>query len=268
MGLRLMASLVWDLEKFQFPVFLLTQDWFGTPSLCALMRMILEEYFLGIRDQPLNSLPLSWPLMGNSMSGLCTLISLVISSQLCLLFQFSYLLRIVIWFSITYIIGVETCCIGSSSLKQTSFKAIVDSGSSFTFLPKEVYKTISAEVLFFPFQIELWCDFIINLLNVTVFCDSSTDKWMTQSLVLKVIHGNIATSPGKEAWPSHFFPPLSLCVFLPMPPFILFLFCFIWLTSSQRLPKLPSVKLMFPQNNSFVVNNPVFVIYGTQVGVP
>lgn len=58
-------------------------------------------------------------------------------------------------FSITYIIGVETCCIGSSCLNQTSFKAIVDSGSSFTFLPKEVYKTISAEVLFFPFQIEL-----------------------------------------------------------------------------------------------------------------
>ncbi|KAH9718533.1 Aspartic proteinase-like protein 1 [Citrus sinensis] len=103
---------------------------------------------------------------------------------------------------ITYIIGVETCCIGSSCLKQTSFKAIVDSGSSFTFLPKEVYETIAAE---FDRQ----------------------------------VNDTITSFEGY---------PWKCC----------------YKSSSQRLPKLPSVKLMFPQNNSFVVNNPVFVIYGTQ----
>lgn len=103
---------------------------------------------------------------------------------------------------ITYIIGVETCCIGSSCLNQTSFKAIVDSGSSFTFLPKEVYGTIAAEF----------------------------DRQVSDTIT------SFEGYPWKYCYKS----------------------------SSQRLPKLPSVKLMFPQNNSFVVNNPVFIIYGTQ----
>ncbi|KAM5577368.1 hypothetical protein ABKV19_007956 [Rosa sericea] len=45
----------------------------------------------------------------------------------------------------TYIIGVEACCIGNSCLKQTSFRALVDSGTSFTFLPEEVYDKIAVE---------------------------------------------------------------------------------------------------------------------------
>ena len=49
--------------------------------------------------------------------------------------------------SSTYIIGVEACCIGNSCLKMTSFKAQVDSGTSFTFLPGHVYEAIAEEVL-------------------------------------------------------------------------------------------------------------------------
>lgn len=45
----------------------------------------------------------------------------------------------------TYIVGVESCCIGNSCLKQTSFRALVDSGTSFTFLPEEVYDKIAVE---------------------------------------------------------------------------------------------------------------------------
>jgi predicted aspartyl protease len=43
---------------------------------------------------------------------------------------------------------VEACCIGNSCLKQTSFRAMIDSGASFTFLPDEVYEKISEEVIF------------------------------------------------------------------------------------------------------------------------
>lgn len=49
-------------------------------------------------------------------------------------------------FSMTYIVGVEACCIGKSCLKQTGFSAVVDSGTSFTFLPNEVYDRITKEV--------------------------------------------------------------------------------------------------------------------------
>ena len=49
-------------------------------------------------------------------------------------------------FSMTYIIGVDACCIGNSCLKQTGFMALVDSGTSFTFLPNQVYERIAKEV--------------------------------------------------------------------------------------------------------------------------
>ncbi|CAK9166929.1 unnamed protein product [Ilex paraguariensis] len=46
---------------------------------------------------------------------------------------------------ITHVVGTEACCIGSSCLEQTSFKALVDSGSSFTYVPDEIYKRIVQE---------------------------------------------------------------------------------------------------------------------------
>ncbi|KAL4275657.1 hypothetical protein HN51_058469 [Arachis hypogaea] len=97
----------------------------------------------------------------------------------------------------TYIIGVETCCIGNSCLKMTSFKAQVDSGTSFTFLPGHVYESIAEEF-----------DKKVNASRAT-FKDT----------------------------------PWEYC----------------YASSSQDLPKIPTLTLMFQQNNSFVVYNPVFV---------
>lgn len=56
--------------------------------------------------------------------------------------------------SSTYIVGVETCCIGNSCPKVTSFNAQFDSGTSFTFLPGHAYGAIAEEVLLsFEFMI-------------------------------------------------------------------------------------------------------------------
>ncbi|KAL4645443.1 hypothetical protein ACB092_02G235600 [Castanea dentata] len=102
----------------------------------------------------------------------------------------------------TYIVGVEACCIGNSCLKLTSFRALIDSGASFTFLPDEVYEKTVNEF----------------------------DR-----------HVN-ATRSSFEGYP--------------------WKYCY--KSSSQELPKVPSVTLMFPLNNSFVVHNPVFIINGSQ----
>ncbi|KAK7385272.1 hypothetical protein VNO78_30986 [Psophocarpus tetragonolobus] len=46
---------------------------------------------------------------------------------------------------ITYIVGVESFCVGSLCLKETRFQALIDSGSSFTYLPNEVYQKVVKE---------------------------------------------------------------------------------------------------------------------------
>ncbi|KAK1290397.1 Aspartic proteinase-like protein 1 [Acorus calamus] len=46
---------------------------------------------------------------------------------------------------LTYIVEVERICIGTTCLGQTGFEALVDSGSSFTFLPDGVYQRVTAE---------------------------------------------------------------------------------------------------------------------------
>lgn len=58
-------------------------------------------------------------------------------------------LLLITWSSSTYVIGVEASCIKDSCLKMTSFKAQVDSGTSFTFLPGHVYDAITEEVPMF-----------------------------------------------------------------------------------------------------------------------
>ncbi|KAG8474972.1 hypothetical protein CXB51_031691 [Gossypium anomalum] len=102
----------------------------------------------------------------------------------------------------TYIVGVEACCIGNSCLKQTGFSAVVDSGTSFTFLPNEVYERIAKE--------------FDRRINATT-----------------------------TSYPGY---PWKYC----------------YKSSSEELPKVPHLKLVFPLNNSFVVFNPVFVVYGIQ----
>ncbi|KAF6175722.1 hypothetical protein GIB67_022724 [Kingdonia uniflora] len=46
---------------------------------------------------------------------------------------------------ITYMVEVESCCIRNNCFKQAGFQALVDSGSSFTFLPHEVYEKVTLE---------------------------------------------------------------------------------------------------------------------------
>lgn len=102
----------------------------------------------------------------------------------------------------TYIIGAKACCIGNTCLEQTSFKALVDSGTSFSFLPDKVYESVVQEF------------------------DSRV---------------NAKSSKFEGS-------PWEYC----------------YETSSQESPKIPSLMFMFPSNNSFVVHNPVFLIYGNK----
>ncbi|XP_068641696.1 aspartic proteinase-like protein 1 [Aristolochia californica] len=46
---------------------------------------------------------------------------------------------------LTYIVGVENVCIGSVCQKQKNFRVLVDSGSSFTHLPNDVYEKVTME---------------------------------------------------------------------------------------------------------------------------
>jgi hypothetical protein len=53
-------------------------------------------------------------------------------------------------FSDTYFIGLEHYCVGSFCLKLTQFQALVDSGTSFTYLPAKIYEKIVLEVIPVP----------------------------------------------------------------------------------------------------------------------
>lgn len=50
---------------------------------------------------------------------------------------------------------MDSCCIGSSCLEHTNFEALVDSGTSFTFLPGQVYDRVAKEVNFSPSAFDL-----------------------------------------------------------------------------------------------------------------
>lgn len=53
---------------------------------------------------------------------------------------------IVICTSNTYIVEVQRYCLGGTCLKQNGFQALVDSGSSFTYLPSEIFTKVVTEV--------------------------------------------------------------------------------------------------------------------------
>jgi len=55
--------------------------------------------------------------------------------------------------STAYVVGAESFCVGSLCLKETWFQLLIDSGSSFTYLPNEVYQKVVMEVI--PFTINL-----------------------------------------------------------------------------------------------------------------
>lgn len=47
--------------------------------------------------------------------------------------------------NLTYVVGVDACCIGSSCLEHMDFEMLVDSGTSFSFFPIQVYKRVVDE---------------------------------------------------------------------------------------------------------------------------
>ncbi|XP_031094576.1 aspartic proteinase-like protein 1 isoform X1 [Ipomoea triloba] len=103
---------------------------------------------------------------------------------------------------VTYVVGVEMCCVDSTCLQQTSFKALVDSGTSFTFLPNEIYDKVVQEF-------------------------------------------NRQVNAAKTRFDGY---PWEYC----------------YKSSSKGLPKVPLLALNFGLNNSFVVQDPIVAIYGTQ----
>lgn len=150
MELLQMVSWVWDLGKFQFLVFLQKQDWFIILSQCALMRKVLEEFTSATREKLANNLLHFFPWMESSMDILFwffTSSTFYANILICLMMGFLSLTYV--WFSNTYIIGVEAGCVESSCLQNTRFRTLVDSGTSFTFLPEEVYQKVVQEVLTF-----------------------------------------------------------------------------------------------------------------------
>ena len=58
-----------------------------------------------------------------------------------------FLISLFCCFSDGYFVGLEHYCVGSFCLKLTQFQALVDSGTSFTYLPTKVYEKIVFEVL-------------------------------------------------------------------------------------------------------------------------
>ncbi|KAL1569608.1 aspartic proteinase-like protein 1 [Salvia divinorum] len=107
--------------------------------------------------------------------------------------------------NLTYIVGVDACCIESSCLENPEFQMLVDSGSSFSFLPAQIFEKVANE---FDRQVN-------------------------------------ASKSSFEGYP--------------------WKYCY--KSSSDGVPKLPSFTLKFATSKSFVVKNPVFVIYGTQGAV-
>ncbi|KAH6760190.1 Eukaryotic aspartyl protease family protein [Perilla frutescens var. hirtella] len=107
--------------------------------------------------------------------------------------------------NLTYIVGVDACCIESSCLDNTNFQMLVDSGSSFTYLPEQIFEKVADDF----------------------------DRQVNAS---------------KSTFEGY---PWQYC----------------YKSSSNGVPKLPSFTLKFATSKSFVVNNPVFVIYGTQGAV-
>ncbi|KAK6922967.1 Xylanase inhibitor, C-terminal [Dillenia turbinata] len=103
---------------------------------------------------------------------------------------------------LTYIVGVEASCVGNSCPEDSGFKALVDSGTSFTFLPAEVYEKVVQEF------------------------DREVD----------------ATSASYDGYP--------------------WKYCYN--SIPQESSNIPSLTFMFPQNNSFMVHNPVFFVYGKE----
>lgn len=97
-----------------------------------------------------------------------------------------------------YLVGLEHYCIGSFCLNLTQFQALVDSGSSFTYLPAKIYEKIVLEF----------------------------DKQVNATRI----------NQPESTWE----------------------YCYN--ASSQELHSVPTMRLMFIMNQSFIVNNPLYSV--------
>ncbi|ONK73989.1 uncharacterized protein A4U43_C03F1650 [Asparagus officinalis] len=102
----------------------------------------------------------------------------------------------------TYIVEVESFCVKDRCPRKTAFQALVDSGSSFSYLPEDIYNKVTVE---FDRQI-----------NASRFVYDSAD------------------------WE----------------------YCY--KASPLKMPAVPTLTLMLAVNKSFVVTNPVFLVYGKE----
>lgn len=69
-------------------------------------------------------------------------------------------------FSLYYIIEVDRFCVGHKCLEQSGLQALFDTGSSFTFVPQDIYKRISLEVPSVNFKLQIdpfMCQLISDL---------------------------------------------------------------------------------------------------------
>lgn len=112
---------------------------------------------------------------------------------------------------------MERFCIGAKCVGETSMQALVDSGSSFTYLPNDAYKRVTLEVLLLvpencspPFPVcECGHRLIFN------FC-SLTGKLTIRGMPLMDIRGSTATKPGKPFNHSKEHLLCYILVFLPL----------------------------------------------------
>lgn len=142
----------WVLEIFQCQPYWHKKDWLETHFRFVLIIMVLGESSLGTMVLPPSKQHNFCPYLAN-----CKRFINQLSAKTILPLLFSWMIYITIitiinkpsipCLSAAYFIGVESFCVGSSCLQRSGFQALVDSGSSFTYLPAEVYKKIVFEVI-------------------------------------------------------------------------------------------------------------------------
>lgn len=114
-------------------------------------------------------------------------------------YLWAHILLDFLYFSLYYIIEVDRFCVGHKCLEQSGLQALFDTGSSFTFVPQDIYKRISLEVLFSILLVTkiLFCanEFLIlllfNFMNISLI-----SKSMLQRLTLMETLLSIAINPG------------------------------------------------------------------------
>ncbi|GFZ10018.1 eukaryotic aspartyl protease family protein [Actinidia rufa] len=184
---------------------------------------------------------------------------------------------------ITYLVEVTHYCIGSSCLKQTGFQALVDSGTSFTYLPHEIYEKVVLEfdkrvdarkagLEGFPYCYEASSQDLLNIPSMELIFA------MNQSFVIENPMFQITDNQQTgfqalvDSGTSFTYLPHEIYekVVLEFDKRVdarkagLEGFPYCYEASSQDLLNIPSMELIFAMNQSFVIENPMFQITDNQ----